>query len=323
MEMSNIREKDERNVNESIHETNDIRPLLQLPSTEGVRTIQRNRRGPMIRPSASNSMKYFTGNRDYKDHSDSRRKNNRTNRDHESLIESLLRQPLDNRLPSKGNSTFSHQTDRYGPPVGEEDGFLERYDATAPSPSVIFTVPCYSKGKIVQVSCRNLAFLRALVLFLGLSILIIVVTVTNRLMSVDGRLNAGNIRYSGGEGVMSKMTHNNNTNPLITEKEVTAHMTNLEQRISVISKDTTIDIGFGTDDMIFDQSTSKAGKGIDLNDDRSDFSNDANNTVASMKKGESPIDEKSKEINKNNAMVTQKEQDTNESRNADKSDENP
>lgn len=312
--MSDSSEKDERSVNDSIHEKNDIRPLTQLPLTEGVRTIQRNRRGPMIRPSASNSMKYFTGNRDHKDRSDSRRKDNRTYRDHESLIESLLRQPLDSRPSSKGNSTLSHQTDRYGPPVEEEDSFLERYDTPAPSPSVIFTVPYYSKGKIVQVSCRNVAFLRALALFLGLTMLIIVVTVTSRLTSVDG-LNAGKNKYSGGGGATSKMMHTNNTSPLITEKEITDHMTNLEQRVSVISKDTTIDIGFGNDDMIFDQSNSKNVKieGIDPNDDRSEFSYDVNDTVASMKKIESPIDQTTGEIN----------QDTIQSRNADKSNDNP
>lgn len=274
---------------------NVFRPQLQLPSAEGVRTIQRNRRGPMIRPSTSNSVKRFYRKRTYKDRAGLIGENNRTNHDHESLIESLLRQPLESGPPSKENS-FSHQTDRYGPPIGQDDSFYEKYDATALPPSVIFTVPFFSNGKSVQISCRNVALFRAMVLLLSLLTLIIVVTVTSRLSSVNS-LSEKKLRYIG--GAKSKLIYSNTTESPNNEKDVTDHLTHVEKRGWVISKDTTMDIGFATDDMIFDQSNRDGTKGEDigLNDDRLGISNYGNNT-SSMKTGENNVDGKSREIKK-------------------------
>jgi len=256
-----------------------------LPLVEGVRTIQRNRRGPMIRPSTLYSIKQITENRNSKDRADSRRKHsNRTNHDHESLIESLLRQPLESSpQQSEGKSAHFDQSDRYGPPAGGEDVF-EKYDASSLSPSAIFTVPCFFKRKSIQ--CRNVVCFRALLLVLILSILIIVVTVTNQATFANDRLNASKFRNSSSRMTTPKLAYNNNTNPRNIEKGVTDQMTNLEHRRWVIGKDVTMDVGFATDDMIIEQSDIKdvKGEGIDLTDNRLDFSNNGNDTVRNMNK---------------------------------------
>jgi len=282
--MNDLGEEEGNRLEERIRVNDAFLPRLLSPSTGGVRTIQRNRRGPMIRPSTLYSIKQITENRNYNDSADSRRNHsNRTNRDHESLIESLLRQPLEiSSPPSKGKSTLSHQTDRYGPPVGDDD-FFEKYETTALSPSIIFTIPCFSYWKGVLISYRNVAFFRAFVLFLILSIVIIVVTVTNRTASVNEKMNAEKLRNS--EMAASKMKYINYTDARNIEKDVTDHMSNLEERSWAIGEDVTMDIGFATDDMIIDQShRNSANEGIDQTDDRLDFSKDGIDTVTNMKK---------------------------------------
>jgi len=246
------------------------------PSSNLVKVIKRNRRGPMIRPSISNPTKYLS-NRDHNDHMDLRRVNNVTNRDQESLIESLLRQPLDIRPPPKGNSTFSHKTDRYGPPFVEEEA-SEGYEASHP-----FGL------NLKSLKCKNMAFSRALALLVTLSILIIVIIVLSRFTSASDISSDGKSISHG--AVTSNAMYNNKTNPFGT-KEDGDQTANLEQRGRLINKDTTMDIGFATDDMIVDQSQLNGLKidGTDeLNDDRSDLFNNSNDPENNVKDVNNPI----------------------------------
>ena len=112
-------------LEERIRRNDVFLPQISSPSTKGVWTIQRNRMGPMIRPSTLYSVKQITKNRHYKDRADSRRNHsNHTNRDdesdHDSLIESLLRQPLEISSPPSRVSPLSPQSDLYGPSVGDD-----------------------------------------------------------------------------------------------------------------------------------------------------------------------------------------------------------
>jgi len=304
--MNDLEEEEGNRGEERIRGNDAFLPRLPSPSTGGVRTIQRNRRGPMIRPSTLYSIKQITENRNYKDRANSRRNySNRANRDHESLIESLLCQPLEiSSQPSKRKSILSHQSDRYGPPVGDDDFFADvggdgysHRSATALSPSVIFTIPCFSYWRGFLISYRNVTLSRAFVLFLIPSILIIVVTVTNRTASGNEKMIAEKLRNS--EMAASKMKYINYTDPRNIEKDVTDHMSNLEERGWAIGKDVTMDIGF-TDDMTIDQSDrNSANDGVDQTDDRLDVSKDGIDTVTNMKKSNTNTIEH--ELNKNAA----------------------